>query len=93
MNENNILAMGGGYNPFSTSMIADEKTALLQLGEGEEISNPVVDKLKMEQVLVPAILGCKISTALQSARRVTPTNLRWSRCSLVKTWWKLDVLS
>jgi hypothetical protein len=62
--ENNVVAMGGGYNPFPASMIADKKTLLLQLGEGEEIGNPVADEPKMEQVMVPALLGCKISTSI-----------------------------
>jgi hypothetical protein len=45
-------------------MIADEKTVFLQLGEVEEIGNPITDKPKMEQVLVPALLGCKISISI-----------------------------
>jgi hypothetical protein len=62
--ENNFLAMGGGYHPFPASMIANEKIVLLQLEEGEEIDNPVADKPKMEQVLVSALLGGKISTSI-----------------------------
>ncbi len=62
--EDDFLAMGGGYDPFPTSMIADKKTIFLQLGEGEEIGNLIVDEPKMEQVLVPALLGCKISTSI-----------------------------
>ncbi len=62
--ENNVLAMGGGYDPFPASMIADKKTILLQLGEGEDIGNPVANKPKMEQVVVLALLGRKISTSI-----------------------------
>jgi hypothetical protein len=62
--EDNFLAMGGGYDPFPASMIADKITVFLQLGEGEEIGNPVANKPKMKQVLVPALLGREISTSI-----------------------------
>jgi hypothetical protein len=70
--EDNFLAMGGGYNPFPTSMIADEKTVFLQLGVGEEIGDPVAEEPKMEQVLVPALLGCKISTSIATGTEGDP---------------------
>ncbi len=62
--ENNFLAMGGGYDPFLASMIADKKTILLQLGEREEIGYPVAEEPKMEHVLASALLDCKISTSI-----------------------------
>jgi hypothetical protein len=63
------------------------------MGEGEEIGDPVVDKPRWNRSWYQPFLVAKLVPALQSAWRVIPTELRLSRCSSVKTWWKMDVLS
>jgi hypothetical protein len=42
--ECNVFALGGGDNPVPAGMVADSKTIILQLQEGEEISISVPDE-------------------------------------------------
>jgi hypothetical protein len=42
--EYNVFALGGGDIPVPAGMLADAKTVVLQLQEGEEISNSIPDK-------------------------------------------------
>ena len=78
---------------FVQSIISDTETVFLQLGQRQKVRNTAANHPHLNRPLHTPFSSEKVVPALQLRRRILLTFCTSDMCSVVRFWWKLDVLS